>query len=107
MPPLFAHMIERLARRAARTAPASRHAVVPRLVYQRAAASDAPEMARLLLLGGLSGIPISTTSTTHAITSAILGVGAARRLSVVRCAAASMTGQREHLRAVIKLDDKP
>lgn len=45
---LRAHMTERLARHAAGTAPASRHAVVSRLVYQRADASDPADMARML-----------------------------------------------------------
>ena len=45
---LRAHMMERLARHAAGTAPVSRHAVVSRLVYQRADVSDPADMARLL-----------------------------------------------------------
>ena len=45
---LRAHMTQRLARHAAGTAPASRHAVVSRLVYQRADASDPADMARML-----------------------------------------------------------
>lgn len=45
---LRAHMTERLARHAAGTARASRHAVVSRLVYQRADASDPADMARML-----------------------------------------------------------
>ena len=45
---LRAHMTERLARHAAGTEPASRHAVASRLEYQRADASDPADMARVL-----------------------------------------------------------